>query len=290
MVRRKTGATPDFDSGAEGVRQRYAEYPKEVPRPLHAYWTPLIPNELPDGRGWAGSAKCLLSLIVFDHRDRGRGGFSAEQPVKRAADVFFVGLAKDAGNHFAIFVEDHGGGEFVTEAGAVEHVEIAAKPDFHTQRVRGQELVNFGAVFRFIGRDGEETDPLRSIFLLKARKHGQLFAAWSAPGSPEVDDHDGAAQVIDFLRLAGEVFQFEIGHAFSVGTRAEEGKQDECEGKSQAHNDSLPLRFLCIGEEPGLAQLLAKGEGLRSGASSWPARRIAQRQRRRARHRRSQGS
>ena len=175
-------------------------------------------------------------LIVFYDRRGSGAGFAVEQPIEGAAYVVFAGFSQDAGDDLALVIEDEGGVQFVAELCAIEHVEVGAEPDLHREGISGEELVDGSAVFGFVGGDGDEANLLAGIFLIQAGEEGKFFATGTAPGGPEIYNSDGAAEVGDFLRFAGEVFEFEIRSALGLRGGHEATGEKNCEkAKGKLH-------------------------------------------------------
>src|SRR5207245_1672247 len=80
-----------------------------------------------------------------------------------------------------------------------------------------QEARDFGLRLGVIERDGEERYILVSVLGCEFGEHGHFFAAWEAPGGPEVEDDDFASGNGEGVRFAGEVVERKRGRAQLAG-------------------------------------------------------------------------
>jgi len=162
----------------------------------------------------------------------------AEEPVDGGLDVGVAGFTLDAGDDGSVGIEDDGAGHDAAEAEAGEVVGGASGPDREVGCGRDVEAVEVGEDFRLVfgvvDGDGDEADVgfavLSGPLLREGGEAGEFLLAGSAPGGPEIDDDNVAAEVGELLFRSAEVFEGEVGGAGGEGWREAREGEEECEG------------------------------------------------------------
>ena len=116
--------------------------------------------------------------------------------MEEAAEAGFVEGGVEAGEDAALAVEQEGEREDL-DAGAVAAFSVAiGEQDGVIDLVLGDEGAD-GAPAGFIDGDAEEVDAAGFEFLVNLDEIGDFAAAGGTPGGPEVEQNEGAAEVIE---------------------------------------------------------------------------------------------